>query len=115
VPGIRPVILLLVILLSGAHSAGTQVVAWTSMTVERAQSMPMLVALQTVFAGVAPCRICRAAEQLQGADVPAAPQPTSWHLDLAPAEQVGWILPQPAIIARLSPCLLYTSDAADDM
>jgi hypothetical protein len=105
VPGIRSIILLLVIVLSGAHVAGTQVYAWASMTVERAQTMPVLEALQSVVTGSSPCRICRAVDQLQMAQTPSAPQVNAGHLDLAPAAQVVWILPQPAVISRLFPTL----------
>lgn len=105
-PGFRSIILLLVIVLSGAHVAGTQVYAWASMTVDRAQSMPVLAALQSVVTGTSPCRICRAVDQLQVAQTPSAPQVNPGHLDFAPAAQVVWILPQPAVISQLRPTVV---------
>ena len=110
-PGIRSVILLLVIVLSGAHVAGTQVYAWATMTVERAQTMTLLQAVQSIVTGTSPCRICRAVDQLQLAETPSAPQATVGHLDLAPAKQVVWILPQPAVIAQLRPSVVTSLSA----
>jgi hypothetical protein len=101
----------LVILLSGAHVAGTQAVAWTSMTMERAHSMSDFAALQAVIMGGAPCRICRAVDQLQAAQSPAAPQPMVGHVDLAPPLRVVWVLPQPVLVTRLNPAELGTFPA----
>ena len=99
------------IVLSGAHVAGTQVYAWATMTVERAQTMTVLQAVQSIITGASPCRICRAVDQLQVDKTPSAPQVHLGHLDLAPAKQVAWILPQPAVIAHLRPSVVTSLNA----
>ena len=66
----------------GMHWAGLQVVAWTSMLVERIPVVGLEVAFKTTFDGQHPCRLCLVVRKGQSEDTSAPATFKTVRMDL---------------------------------
>lgn len=102
----RWIALLLAVVLVSGHAAGLQLVAWTGMAMERAQTMPVVDAIYSALDGSRPCVICTAVDALiAGTEKPQTPSPLVAKTDLAPA--VDLLLTLPVV----EPVALIAADA----
>lgn len=96
-PAMRPprwIALLLAVVLVSGHAAGLQLIAWTGMAIERAQTMSVVDAVCSALDGSRPCTICTAVDALTAStDKPQAPTSVVVKPDLAPAVELLFRLP----------------------
>ena len=91
----RWIVLLLAVVLVSGHAAGLQLIAWTGMAIERAQTMSVVDAVRSTFDGSRPCTICKAVDALTAAaEKPQAPTSVQAKPDLAPAVELLVRLPE---------------------
>lgn len=96
-PAMRPprwIALVLAVVLVSGHAAGLQLIAWTGMAIERAQTMSVMDAVCSALDGSRPCTICTAVDVLTAStDKPQAPSSIVVKPDLAPAVDLLFRLP----------------------
>ena len=100
----RWIVLLLAVVLVSGHAAGLQLIAWTGMAFERAQTMSIADAVRSAFDGSRPCTICKAVDALTATtEKPQAPTSIQAKPDLAPPVDLLLQLPviEPVALARI--------------
>lgn len=77
-------VLLALVVTTGAHWAMLQLTAWSGMLVEFAQQGSLRDAVTKTFDGQHPCRLCKAIREGRAAERDRTPPSTSTKLDLLP-------------------------------
>lgn len=109
----RALILVLSLLLVGGHTAGLQVVAWSSMFAARVQTARNVgEAFISTIDGSKPCRLCKVVQQLDRAGEAPGAMPDSvlktvkkpqlsepFPVELLPVAEAGLCIPAPAVVA----------------